>query len=157
MTTESQYDTRPGVTVLLGTAGATLAAALLLVGLGALVDGTSGAYGAAFGGGVALLVFALGTAVVHAVSGLMPGLSLLVALMTYTLQLLAMALLFVVAGRSGLMGETISREWFAAGVIGATLVWLAAQVWRATHLRLPAYDIADPAAPADPARPEASA
>jgi hypothetical protein len=29
----------------------------------------------------------------------------------------------------------------AAGLIIATITWMAAQIWQATHLRLPAYDL----------------
>ncbi|PVG83342.1 hypothetical protein DDE18_08595 [Nocardioides gansuensis] len=141
MTTEQQPGTRGSGTVLLGAAlGAALVLGLLGVVAGFL-DGSAGALGALAGGGLALLVFALGTGIVHVVSGVLPAASLLVALLTYTLQLVVMALVVVAFDGSGLMGEELSRGWFAGGVVAATVAWLATQVWRATHLRLPAYDL----------------
>ena len=38
-------------------------------------------------------------------------------------------------------GETLSRGWFAAGVIAVTLLWLAGQLVTATRQRIPAYDL----------------
>lgn len=143
MTTESKQDARPGVVVLLGAAAGALAVVVGLSLLGLIVDGPSGARGAAVGGSVALVVFGLGTAVVHAVAGLMPAASLMVALLTYTLQLVLMAVLVIGLDRSGSLGQTLSRGWFAAAVVATTFAWLATQIWQATHLRLLAYDLDD--------------
>ena len=150
MTTESKQDTRPGVTVLLGAALGALVVVVLLSLLGLFVDGPSAARGAAVGGGIALAVFGLGTAVVHAIAGLMPAASLMVALLTYTLQVVLMAVLVIGLDRSETLGETLARSWFAAAILATTCAWLTTQIWQATHLRLPAYDLADE-------RPEAGA
>jgi ATP synthase protein I len=36
--------------------------------------------------------------------------------------------------------ETLSRGWFAAGVIAVTLLWMAGQLVAATRQRIPVYD-----------------
>jgi ATP synthase protein I len=143
MTTESKQDTpqvhRTGVSPLLGGAVAGTAAVTGLVALGALVDGSSGALGALVGGGLTLVVFLLGVAVVTAVARALPAASLMVALLTYTLQLLALALVVGTLERSGLAGDELSRGWFAAGVITVTCLWLAGQLAAATRQRIPAF------------------
>src|SRR5688572_26601721 len=99
MTTESKTGPRTGLSPVLGALAAGTVAVLLLVLLGALVDGRPGAVGALAGGVLTLVVFALGLAAVGFVARLLPGASLLVALMTYALQLLVLAL--VVAAIDG--------------------------------------------------------
>jgi ATP synthase protein I len=93
---------------------------------------------------VTLAVFAVGVGLVSLVARVMPSASLLVALMTYTLQLLALALVVVALERSGTAGDEISRGWFAAGVIAVTVLWLAGQVLAAVRQRIPAYGAALP-------------
>jgi hypothetical protein len=143
MTTESKQDTpkvrRAGVSPLLGASAAGAAAVVALAAVAAVVDGSAGVAGAAVGGGITLLVFLLGIAVVDAVARVLPAASLLVALLTYALQLLVLALVVVALERSGLAGDELARGWFAAGVISVTLLWLAGQVLAATRQRIPAF------------------
>ena len=145
MTTESKQDTRHGVvgptSGVLRASATAVVMVLVLVIAGALRDGSVGAWGALAGGGIAFLVFASGTAVVHLVAGAMPSASMLVALLTYTLQVAAMALAVGALNASGVAGDSVSRGWFAVGVITVTAAWLVAQIWHATHLRLPAFDL----------------
>jgi len=140
MTTESKPDTRNGLSPLLGAVAAGAVAVLVLVVAASLTDGRPAVVGAASGGVLTLVVFALGVAVVGAVARLMPAASLLVALMTYALQLLVLALVVVAIQRAGVGAETLSRGWFAAGVIAVTLLWLVGQVLAATRQRIPVYD-----------------
>ena len=44
---------------------------------------------------------------------------------------------------------TLSRGWFAAGVIAVTALWLVGQLVAATRQRIPAYETREPAVPAD--------
>lgn len=132
---------RPGGSVLVGALVATVLVLTVLTVGGALLSTPATAVGLAAGGLAVLVVLAAGTAVVHTVAGLAPAASLLVALLTYTLQVIVLALVVTALGRSGLAGETVSREGFAVGVVAATLVWLTAQIWRSTQVRLPAYDL----------------
>ncbi len=141
MTTESKQDTPRGASPLLGAATAGLVLVVLLVLLAGLVDGGAGALGAAAGGGLALAVFATGTVVVQTVAQVMPTASLLVALMTYTLQVVLMGAVAVALSRSGLVGDELSRGWFAGAVIGVTVAWMVVQVWLVGRQRIPVYDL----------------
>jgi ATP synthase protein I len=95
------------------------------------------------------VVFALGVASVGAVARLLPAASLLVALLTYALQLLVLALVVAAIQRAGVEAETLSRGWFAAGVIAVTLLWLVAQVVAAMRQRIPLYDAPEGASASD--------
>jgi hypothetical protein len=140
MTTESKPGTRTGLSPLLGALGSGAVAVVVLVGVGALTDGRPAVVGAATGGLLTLAVFALGVAVVGMVARLLPSASLLVALLTYALQLLVLALSVTAIERAGVTGATLSRPWFAAGVIAVTLLWVVGQLVAATRQRIPAYE-----------------
>lgn len=140
MTTESKPGTRAGLSPLLGALGSGAVAVVVLVVAGALTDGRPAVVGAATGGLLTLAVFALGIAVVGMVARLLPSASLLVALLTYALQLLVLALCVAAIERAGVTGATLSRTWFAAGVIAVTLLWVVGQVVAATRQRIPAYE-----------------
>lgn len=141
MTTESKPGPRTGLSPLLGAVAAGAVAVLVLVVAAALTDGRAAVVGAASGGVLTLVVFALGIAVVGAVARVMPSASLLVALMTYALQLLVLALCITAIDRAGVGSETLSRGWFAAGVIAVTLLWMVGQLLAATRQRIPVYDL----------------
>jgi ATP synthase protein I len=113
------------------------------------VAGRPGVLGAAAGGLLTLAVFALGLAAVGFVARLLPGASLLVALMTYALQLLVLAV--VVGAIDGAVddADTLSRGWFAAAVIVVTLAWLVGQMVAATRQRIPVYDLSSAEQTAD--------
>lgn len=143
MTTESTPGTRARVSPLLGAVAAGSVAVLVLVVAASLTDGRPAVVGAASGGVLTLVVFALGVAVVGAVARLLPAASLLVALLTYALQLLVLALVVAAIQRAGVGAETLSRGWFAAGVIAVTLLWLVGQVVAATRQRIPLYDASE--------------
>ena len=129
MTTESTHHTRKsGVSVLLGTAAVTLVLGGITSGLGAAVGGSAAAYGAL-----------VGTA--RVVGVLMPAAALLVALLTYTLQVVVMGLVFVALKGSGLLESTLDRRWLAGAVIAGTFGWIAAQIVLSMRARIPAYDL----------------
>lgn len=140
MTTESTQDTRRGGSPLLGASVAGAAAVVVLVVAGAVLDGSPGGVGALVGGGLTLAVFVLGISLVTVAARVLPAASLLVALLTYTLQLLVLALAVVFLNRAGLAGDELSRGWFAAGVIAVTVLWLLGQVLAATRQRIPAFE-----------------
>jgi ATP synthase protein I len=56
-----------------------------------------------------------------------PSMALLVALMTYTLQVVLLAVVFAALDRSGVLGGQ-DRRWLAATVIVGALAWTAALV-----------------------------
>lgn len=146
MTTESTRAARGagapgGVGVLLGAGAAAVLLGLVLTLVGALTGGPAAAFGALTGTLLVVAVFAFGSLTVSVASGLVPAASLLVALLTYTLQVAVMGLAFVGLSGSGLLEETLDRRWLAAGVVAGTLVWLVAQVVLTTRARIPAYDL----------------
>ena len=140
MTTESQTGPRRGLSPVLGALGAGTVAVLVLLVVAVLSDGRPAVVGVASGGVLTLAVFALGVAAVGSVARLLPGASLLVALMTYALQLLVLALVVAAIDGAGLSAETFSRGWFAAAVIVVTLTWVVGQLVAATRQRIPVYD-----------------
>jgi hypothetical protein len=115
-----------------------------LAGAGALTQGTAAAYGALVGTLVAVGVFAFGAFAVDAVARLMPVASLLVAMVTYTFQVVVMALVFVAVNRAGLLESTLDREWLGGAIILGALTWSFVQVWATSSARIPAFE--DPAA-----------
>jgi ATP synthase protein I len=141
MTTESKQDTRPGVTVLLGAAIAGATVVVLLALVAAITGGADAAVATTVGGATALGIFFFGTAALHLVAGIMPSMSLVFALLTYTLQVALMTLLMVGINQSGAFSTPLTRGWLAAGLVIATITWMGAQIWQATHLRLPVYDL----------------
>lgn len=132
---------------------ATTLLGVLVVGLVALVAGSSSALGAAVGAGMVVVFFGTGAVVVNAVASVSPTASLLIALLTYTLEVVLVGLVFAALEGSGLLEHTIDRTWAGGTVVAATLVWLVAQIFSATRSRQPLYDL--PEQPSD--GPEASA
>lgn len=110
------------------------------VALGGALTAADAAVGAAVAAALVLGVFGLGAACVNAVAAVLPSAALLVALLTYTLQVLAMAAAFVVLTRSGDL-SILSRQWLAGTVIAGTAAWLAVHVATAVRARIPAYDL----------------
>lgn len=142
MTTKSKQDPRTsGTRVLAGAAAAALVLGAGAVVAGALIDGSVAAYGALVGTGLVLTVLGFGSVVVNTVAGLMPAASLMVALLTYTLQVVLMGLLLAVLSGSGMLDDTLDRTWLAGVVIAGTFGWLTAQLLLTTRMRIPVYDL----------------
>ncbi len=134
MTTETRAPS-----VLMRAALAALAAGAVLVAVGALVSGSPAAWGAVVGTLIAVGIFAFGAFTVDAVARLMPAASLLFALLTYTFQVAAMALAFVVVSSAGLLDDELNRNWLGGAIIVGAFVWMAAQIRLATTARIPAF------------------
>lgn len=117
----------------------TLAVGVVSAVLAGVVTGASGAAGVAVGVAILLVVFGGGAFFVNLVAGVIPTASLLIAMLTYTLQVLVMALVLVALSRSGLLDDTLDRRWLAGSVIVGTFVWLTAQVVLVTRARIPAF------------------
>lgn len=99
---------------------------VVVLGLAGLVDGAAGVRGAAVGLALTLLVFGFGMWLTGAVARVSPALSLLIALLTYSLQLLVLLVALLGIERSDLLDGVLDREWLGATIIGATIVWTAA-------------------------------
>lgn len=133
-----------GVGVLLGAAVSATVLGLLTALLGAVVSGSEAAYGALVGTALVVGVLAFGSLVVNVVAGLLPTAALMVAMLTYTLQVVLMGLVFAVLSSTDLLDTTLDRTWLAGAVIGGTAIWLVSQVLLVTRRRIPVYDLPDP-------------
>lgn len=151
MTTETRQDTRrTGVSTLLRSSAAALVTGAVVSVVGLAAAGRPALYAAVIGSLVVVSVLFSGALVVTVVADLMPGASLLVALMTYTLQMGLLALLLIPLGRSDWAVAHLDAPWLAVAVIAGALIWTVAQVLLATRVRIPIYDLDTPAAaPAD--------
>lgn len=129
---------------------ASLAVGGALVVAGAVTAGGPAAAGAGAGLMMVLVFFGLGAVVIDVVAGVAPTLSLLVALLTYTLQVVLVGLVFVCLSRSGLLGSQIDADWLGGTVIAATLTWLAVQVLTTLRTRQLVYDLPPSGASAAP-------
>jgi ATP synthase protein I len=147
MTTETAGTQRiprsRGVAALVGAAAAALVAGLVVSLVGALTSGEAAAYGALVGTGFVVAIFAFGSFAVNVVATVMPAASLLFAMVTYTLQVVLMALVFVALNRSGALDGTLDREWLAGAVIAGAGCWMVGQIVAATRARIPVYDLPD--------------
>jgi ATP synthase protein I len=142
MTTETLHHTREaGQRGLLGAAAAAGVVTLGLALVGLVAAGSAAAAGALVGALLVLFVFGVGAFAVDLVASVMPAASLLVALLTYTLQVVLMGMLFWALSSSGTLGDEVDERWLAATVIAGTLVWLAVQIRQATRARIPVYDL----------------
>lgn len=106
----------------------------------ALVSGSDGALGALVGGLMTFGFVVFGSFVVETATRVAPQTAMMMALLTYTLQVSLVALLFVVLTSSGLVGTSLSAGWLAVGVVGATVAWTLAQLLAASRARILAYD-----------------
>ncbi len=148
MTTESQDRRSNGAGVLLGAASATLALGAVLTVVGQVVSGRPAAVGAAVGISLVLTVLGLSTVVVDVTARVLPAAALLVALLTYTLQVVLMAAVLVGLTRSGLLERSVDPTWLGTTVIAGTLGWTLAQLVRTVRVRVPAFDTTT--SPAEP-------
>jgi ATP synthase protein I len=141
MTTESKQDTRQGRSVLLGAAGAALVAGLAMALAAWLLADATAVRSVLASTLLVVVVIGFGVFVLNTVASVMPGATVLVALVTYALQLVVMAAVVLQLVRSGMMADTLDRRWFGGGVAVATLAWMVAQIVAATKARIPLYDL----------------
>lgn len=141
MTTESKQTTRPGAFVLLGAAAAALVAGVLMTVVAWLVSDATAVRSVVVSSLLVVVVIGFGVFVLNTVASIMPGATVLVALVTYTVQLVVMAAVVLELVRSEMMVDTFDRRWFGGGVAVATLAWMVAQIIVATRARIPVYDL----------------
>ncbi|WP_323794309.1 hypothetical protein, partial [Nocardioides sp.] len=106
-----------------------------------LVDGRTGLLAGLVGTAVVVGVLFSGALVVTVVADLMPAASLMVALMTYTLQMVLLAAVLIPLSDTSWAADNLTAGWLAAAVISGALIWTAAQVLLATRVRIPVYDL----------------
>jgi ATP synthase protein I len=141
VTTQGTRHPEPGVRdgLAVNLAGVAL---LLLVGLvvaavggalGLALAGRPQALGAVLGAGMTTGFYLLGTVTVSLVAAYAPRASLLVALLTYVLQVAALALVLARVQASPAAGSTVDVAWTGAAVVVATVAWLVLLVVRAVR------------------------
>jgi ATP synthase protein I len=128
----------------------TLAAGLATAAVASVAAGGAAAAGALAGTAMVCVFFGFGAVVLNVVAALTPAISLLVALLTYTLQVTLMGVVLLALRRSGALVSAVDARWLAGAVIGGTLVWLGGQIYAHKHSREPLYDLA-------PTQPQAGA
>ena len=133
-----------GMTVLVGAAATTAALGGFLAVIGAFAAGSSAAYGALVGTVLTLVVFGLGSAAVNAVAGVLPTMSMMVALMTYLLQLVLIWVLLSALESSELLESTLERAWIGGAVIIGALAWMVGQIVLHLTRRALVFDLPDP-------------
>ena len=145
MTTEARQDVRRhGVMTVGRSASAAFAAGLLITVAGLLVGGGDAALAAFIGTVAVVAVLFSGALVVTIVADLMPAASLMVAMLTYTLQMALLGLLLLPLSATDWAGAHLDATWLALAVIGGALSWTVCQVLLATRARIPVYDLPDP-------------
>lgn len=112
-----------------------------LVAAGAVVSGSAGALGVLIGVVMVAVVFAFGAVVLGVVAMVSPSASLLVALLTYTLQVVLVGLVYVALKSGGALDGPVDARWLSAAVIASTLAWTTTQIVVTTRLRQPVYDL----------------
>lgn len=120
--------------VLLAAALWVLASTSVLTIAGMFVGRTE-ALSALLGGGIVLVFFAFGAVVVGAASQLAPQTALMVALITYTLQVVLIAVIFTALTEADAFASDLSAGWLAGALIVGTFAWMAGQL--ITTLRTP--------------------
>jgi ATP synthase protein I len=127
--------------LVLGPTVASTIVGLVLVVLGAFLSGADAAAAAAIGAVAVTLVFAFGATTVGVVARMVPSLSLLLALITYALQLAVVTAVFAALANGGALDATVNRTWLAGAVIASTLVWTVALVVANMRARVLLYDV----------------
>ncbi|QIK67113.1 hypothetical protein G7072_12845 [Nocardioides sp. HDW12B] len=105
---------------------AVTAVGVVLALLALLVGGSGAATGAAAGALLVVSFFTFGAFSVNLVATVAPRASMLFALMTYTLQVLLLAVVLVAVNRSDVAPGTFDARWLGGTVIVGTLVWMGA-------------------------------
>lgn len=153
MTTDSTRRRRdPAAAAIAGAVVGSLVASVVVVAVAGLVDDSAAVRGAATGAFATVAVMAFGAYVVHVVAKVMPSASLLLAIMTYLLQIVAMTAFLALATGSGALDDSLSGGWLVTGVVVAVLAWVATQIWFSTRARIPLYDLPGAAGVEDSSR-----
>ena len=114
--------------VLLAGSSAVLGTTVVVTVLAATTADGAGVRGAVLGGAIVLGFFVFGTVSVGFAARLVPATALMVAMLTYTLQVVVIGLVFVALKQSDVFDHDLSDAWLAAGLIAGTFAWMVAQL-----------------------------
>ncbi len=117
-----------------------LAAGLLAVGTAAALAGGAGALGAVVGTACVLTFFGFGHVALTSIRMVSPWLSLVIALMTYALQVLALLAVYALFQSSPGWREAVSSTAVGLTVLACTGVWLAGLLHAARRTRTPIFE-----------------
>lgn len=134
MTTIAAPPERTPRVLLAGVLGVLGTTAILTV-LAAGLDGPAAVRSVLFGGALVVLFFAFGAINVGIAARIVPAAALLVALVSYTFQIVLVLLVFIGLRNSDAFDSTLTEGWLAGALIAGTLTWMAAQI--VTTLRTP--------------------
>ncbi|MEE1927508.1 hypothetical protein V1J52_04785 [Streptomyces sp. TRM 70351] len=126
--------------ILRGAAIPSACAGLIGVIVGAAVAGAEGALGAGLGTVVVLAFFGAGLLALSRIGRRWPELLLGAGFLVYTTQILVMLLLLALLRDATFMDGRV----FGFTVLGALLVWLAAQAWTSTRVKTLYVEPAEP-------------
>lgn len=134
--------TKPGTgRTVLGPLSVVAVLGVALVVTAGLVTGRPGALGALVGVLLVTSVFGFGGLVVGVVARVAPATSLLVALLTYTLQVVVVGLVYVALSSGGALERDVDARWLSGAVIAGTLAWTTTQILVTVRTRQPVYDL----------------
>ncbi len=148
MTTTANDQGRPtgaprrGITPVL----VTVAIGLVLGVAAGVTTGVPGVWGVVVGVVLTCASLGLGSLVLAWVTEVSPAMSLVVALMTYTLQVVLLLAAYVVLQSSAEARDAVAGPWLGGTVIATTVVWLALQVRDLMRSRQPYFDLPSDAA-----------
>src|SRR3954451_14859743 len=108
-------------------------AAALTAVVAAQGSGAPGVAGVAVGAAVVVGFFVFGAFCTSLAAAYAPSTALMVALLTYTLQVVLLPVVFIGLQRSGATPVRIDPHWLAATVIGGTLLWVVGLLVRAVR------------------------
>ncbi|WP_020575215.1 hypothetical protein [Actinopolymorpha alba] len=131
----------------------TLAVGGVSIIVSAVVAGGRGALGALIGAATAVIFSGVGFLAVRAVRSTPPATLMLVALSSYLLRVLFFGIILEIVGSIDGVDSVIHRGATALTVVACVLAGMAGEIWAYTRLRVPTYDLDEPAAhPVDPGR-----
>lgn len=125
--------------------GLVAAPAALVAGL---VAGRPQVLGVVVGALVVAGFFTLGSVSTSLAAAYAPALSMVVALVTYALQVVLLAVVFLELTATDASRAAVDVHWAAGAVIVGTLLWTVTLVVAAVRTRQPLYDLPDAGTPA---------
>lgn len=106
-----------------------------------IADDGAAVRSAALGGALVIVFFGFGALNVGIAARIVPNTALLVAMLTYTFQVVLIALVFAGLRRSDAFDSTLTEGWLAAGLIVGTLTWMTAQVVTTLRTPIPPWEV----------------
>lgn len=140
MTTEARATT-PLAPMVRAVALPSLAVGLVIAVIAFAVDGAGAFWSALAGALLASAFFATGQVVLHVLRSVPPATLLLVALLTYVLQVVVLLAVYASFVRDAGPGSAFSATAFGVAIIASTAVWIVGLIRVAKRERIPLYQL----------------